>query len=221
MNRTTNETNIVRLVGEIASEFKISHRSKNTIFYSTEINVKRFSGYVDRIPLVVPERLIDLDHAYTGDHVIVTGHYCSYNSRIGDKTKLKLFVYAKSIETVESDSVAEDSNNKIILYGNICKRPISRKTLSDKDITDIMLAVNNNKRSDYIPCICWGAVANRAAEYSVGTYVMAEGRIQSREYVKKLGESKEETRVAYEVSISNLRQMNWTTDDLVRNLIKG
>ena len=38
----------------------------------------------------------------------------------------------------------------------------------------------------------------------VGEHVRILGRIQSREYVKKLSETETETRTAYEVSVSKL-----------------
>jgi hypothetical protein len=38
----------------------------------------------------------------------------------------------------------------------------------------------------------------------VGTHVQIWGRIQSREYVKKINEAQVEQRVAYEVSVSKI-----------------
>ena len=43
-----------------------------------------------------------------------------------------------------------------------------------------------------------------ALQFDVGEHVRVLGRIQSREYVKKLSETETETRVAYEVSVSKL-----------------
>ena len=59
-------------------------------------------------------------------------------------------------------------------------------------------------KSDYIPCICWGRNARYASNFDVGEHVRILGRIQSREYVKKLSETETETRTAYEVSVSKL-----------------
>ena len=74
-----------------------------------------------------------------------------------------------------------------------------------REICDLMLAVNRlYGRSDYLPCIVWGQNARRAALWDVGTRVHLLGRIQSREYVKKLNEDQTERRVAYEVSVSKL-----------------
>ena len=43
---------------------------------------------------------------------------------------------------------------------------------------------------------------------SVGAHVQIWGRIQSREYVKKLNELETEKRVAYEVSVSKIEYLD-------------
>ena len=95
--------------------------------------------------------------------------------------------------------------NSILLDGYICKRPIYRKTPLGREIADLLLAVNRPYgKSDYIPCICWGRNARFASGFEVGEHVQVLGRIQSREYVKKLSETESEKRIAYEVSVSKL-----------------
>ena len=59
-------------------------------------------------------------------------------------------------------------------------------------------------KSDYIPCICWGRNARYADQFEVGAHVQIWGRIQSREYQKKISEEEYEKRGAYEVSVSKL-----------------
>ena len=87
----------------------------------------------------------------------------------------------------------------------MCKRPVYRKTPLGREIADLLLAVNRPYgKSDYIPCICWGRNARYASGFDVGEHVRILGRIQSREYVKKLSETETETRTAYEVSVSKL-----------------
>ena len=69
----------------------------------------------------------------------------------------------------------------------------------------LLIAVNRPYgKSDYIPCICWGRNARFASSFTVGTRCEIWGRIQSREYIKKLSEEDAEKRVAYEVSVSKL-----------------
>jgi single-stranded DNA-binding protein len=59
-------------------------------------------------------------------------------------------------------------------------------------------------KSDYIPCIAWGRNANFADRLWVGTKIYIEGRLQSREYKKKLEDNNVEMRKAFEVSILKL-----------------
>lgn len=100
-------------------------------------------------------------------------------------------------------------SNQIFLDGYICKEPIYRKTPLGREIADLLIAVNRSYgKSDYIPCICWGRNARFASGFAVGAHVQIWGRIQSREYVKKLNELETEKRVAYEVSVSKIEYLD-------------
>ena len=104
------------------------------------------------------------------------------------------------------DELEESSRtNQIYLDGYICKEPVYRKTPLGREIADVLLAVNRPYgKSDYIPCICWGRNARYAGAFEVGAHCAVWGRIQSREYMKKLPDDQLEKRVAYEVSVSKL-----------------
>ena len=107
----------------------------------------------------------------------------------------------KFIEEMEESS----KTNQIYLDGYICKEPVYRKTPLGREIADLLLAVNRPYgKSDYIPCICWGRNARYAEHFKVGERCAIWGRIQSREYMKKLDEEHVEKRVAFEVSVSKL-----------------
>ena len=83
--------------------------------------------------------------------------------------------------------------------------PIYSKTPLGREIADLLVAVNRPYgKSDYIPCIAWGRNARFASGFSVGTRIQIWGRVQSREYTKKLSETECEKRTAYEVSVSKL-----------------
>ncbi len=47
-------------------------------------------------------------------------------------------------------------------------------------------------------------MARYASSFEVGSHVEVYGRIQSREYIKKIGEEQTEKRVAYEVSVNKI-----------------
>lgn len=88
------------------------------------------------------------------------------------------------------------------------RRQFIEKRRWEEKLPDLLLAVNRPYgKSDYIPCICWGRNARYASAFAVGGHVLIWGRIQSREYVKKLGENQAEKRIAYEVSVSKLEYM--------------
>jgi len=198
------ENNQVRVMGEIVSDFSFSHEIFGEGFYMVDIRVERLSESVDVIPVMVSERLIDVTEDLKGYYVAINGQFRSYNRHEERKNKLVLSVFAREIEFV--DEIEESSKtNQIFLDGYICKEPIYRKTPLGREIADLLLAVNRPYgKSDYIPCICWGRNARYASGFMVGERCGVWGRIQSREYVKKLDEENIEKRVAYEVSVSKL-----------------
>ena len=95
--------------------------------------------------------------------------------------------------------------NQIFLDGFICKKPVYRMTPLGREIADILLAVNRAYgKSDYIPCICWGRNARYAGSLEVGGHIQLWGRIQSRQYQKRVSEDEVVNRVAYEISVSKI-----------------
>ncbi len=194
-------------MGQVASEFEFSHEVFGEGFYIVEVLVKRLSNSCDRIPLMVSERLIDVTQDYTGEFIMASGQFRSYNRHEEQKNRLVLSVFVREISFMEEEPDGSKTNS-ILLDGYICKEPIYRKTPLGREIADLLLAVNRPYgKSDYIPCICWGRNARYASGFEVGEHVQVLGRIQSREYVKKLSETETEKRVAYEVSVSKLECM--------------
>ncbi len=81
-------------------------------------------------------------------------------------------------------------------------------TTFGREIADVLIAVNRSyNKSDYIPCIAWGRNAKYAETLKVGDNVVIRGRIQSRDYQKKISETEVETKTAYEVSVSRLEMV--------------
>ena len=204
------ENNQVSIVGEIISDFQYSHEVYGEGFYMVEVAVSRLSNFSDYIPLMISERLIDTSQSYIGQKVYVTGQFRSYNRHEELKNRLVLSVFVREIEFIEEET-EEMKSNQILLDGYICKDPIYRKTPLGREIADLLVAVNRSYgKSDYIPCICWGRNARFAARFEVGVHVQIWGRIQSREYVKRLNEDEVEKRTAYEVSVSKIEYMKHT-----------
>ena len=198
------ENNQVTMMGEIVSEFQFSHEVFGEGFYMVKLAVNRLSNYSDYIPLMVSERLIDTEQDYTGQLIRVTGQFRSYNRHEEKKNRLVLSVFVRELEFL--DEIDEnEKTNQIFLDGYICKEPIYRKTPLGREIADVLLAVNRSYgKSDYIPCICWGRNARFASGFTVGSHIQIVGRVQSREYVKRISEEEVEHRIAYEISVSKV-----------------
>ena len=212
MNTNYLENNHLILVGKVTSDKKFSHEIYGESFYIFDLEVPRLSGNSDIIPITISERLILEKELEIGDKVAIEGQFRSYNSYENEKNRLILTVFAKDIKYLSEDA-EESSNekvtNEVTLIGYICKKPIYRQTPFGREISDILLAVNRAyNKSDYIPAIAWGRNARFCQNIEVGTKVKIAGRVQSRNYEKKLADGTTETRTAYEVSISSLEIVN-------------
>ena len=198
------ENNKVTVIGTIISEFVFSHAVYGEGFYLVDLAVNRLSEQSDVIPLMISERLIDVTKDLRGCTVEATGQFRSYNRHEGVKNRLVLSVFVREVRFLE-EFTDYTKTNQIFLDGYICKEPIYRKTPLGREIADLLVAVNRPYgKSDYIPCISWGRKARVASGFTVGTRVMIWGRVQSREYTKKISETECERRTAYEVSVSKL-----------------
>lgn len=199
------EKNKVKITGMVRGALEFSHDVFGEGFYIMTVEVKRKSEAVDIIPVMVSDRLLDIEKDYSGMYVEVSGQFRSYNRNNGGRSCLLLSVFAREIEFKEECRGL--GVNDISLTGYICKQPVYRETPLGREITDVLLAVNRPYgKSDYIPCIVWGRNAHFAEVLSVGTCVEIFGRIQSREYRKKISENEFETRTAYEVSVSRIEE---------------
>ncbi len=197
------ENNEVRVAGAVKSEPEFSHELFGEKFYTLKIDVKRLSDVSDEVFITVSERLCDIENLTAGTFICVKGQFRSYNNYYSDDRKLILTVFAKELYTVDHEEV--DNPNLIYLNGFICKEPQYRKTPLEREITDILIAVNRlYNKSDYIPCIAWGRNARFASNLKVGQNVKIWGRIQSREYQKRIDEDTSITKIAYEVSVSKI-----------------
>lgn len=198
------DNNQVTIAGEVIGGFTFSHEVFGEGFYMMDISVGRLSESKDIIPVMISERLIDVKQDYAGSYVVIEGQFRSYNRQEENRTRLVLSVFAREIQILE-ELAGEVHPNYIFLDGYVCKPPIYRKTPLGREICDLLLAVNRPYgKSDYVPCICWGRNARFAEGFQVGEHIRLSGRIQSREYQKKISETEVEKRVAYEVSVGRV-----------------
>ena len=151
------ENNQVSIIGEIVSDFQFSHEVYGEGFYMMEVSVRRLSDCMDYIPVMVSERLINVEE---------------------NKNRRGRAGFARELEVLDSD-YDEDAANQIFLDGYICKEAIYRKTPLGREIADLLVAVNRSYgKSDYIPCICWG----RNARIQSRAYVkkLSETQVEQR-----------------------------------------
>ena len=190
--------NKIVLRGQAAGEPALSHRNHGVDYYVAPLRVPRLSGVDDVLNIVTANPDPALWAA--GQWVSVQGEVRSYNNRSGQGSKLVITVLARSAQP----DMVEEGENRLVLSGALCRKPVVRRTPLGREICDILLAVNRPYgRADYLPCIAWGSLAAHCGELNVGERLRLEGRLQSRQYHKLInGEQVERT--AFEISVMNL-----------------
>lgn len=206
------DTNAVYLRGELDEEMEFSHEIFGEKFFNTKIRINRLSESHDVLPLTVSERLLQEIDIKANNMVNVIGQLRSYNKNIDNKNRLVLTIFVREIKQAEDES---RDPNSIFLDGYICKDPIYRKTPLGREITDLLLAINRPyNKSDYIPSIVWGRNAKFAKTLKVGDRIQMWGRVQSRDYEKKVENGDAIKKVAYEVSISKIKKLSENNSQL-------
>jgi len=217
--------NQAQLVGKIEGVPTRSYEIEGEWFYELVLSTPRLSKVEDKIPVTISERIVEACglNLKEGETLAVAGEFRSYNKLVDGKSKLMLhfFVHNKLDEKETALCIEEGQSNAVRLTGYICKNPIYRTTPFNREICDVLLAVNrpnfNSKpfgKSDYIPCIMWGRNARCMKELPVGTKIELLGRIQSRDYNKQISEGVNETRRAYEVSCQRVLEVEHSSSEL-------
>jgi len=203
------QNNIIKLTGKIINQPFENHKIYNEIFYIFNIKIKRLSQTYDILPVTVSQRIINnnLTKLEPNKFINITGQIRSYNNfdLNNNKTRLILTVFAQNINFDAYDFNNNNNFNQAFLNGYICKKPIYRKTPLGREITDILLAVNRfYNKSDYIPCIAWGQNAKLTSKLNISDNIKLTGRLQSRDYQKKMPDGEILNKTTYELSISKL-----------------
>ena len=192
--------NTIKLKGEVLNTPIYSHDVPNEKMYTFKIACKRTSGVADTLNCQIPELFIkDVEKGKT---ISIEGEIRTRNVAVegSDKVRLELYMFIMN-EPIVCEKEEPHVNN-VFVDGVICKNTQCRTTLLGRDITDFLVASNRKYgKSDYIPCLAWGRNAHIVQNYQIGTRVELKGRLQSREYTKKINENESENRVTYEMSV--------------------
>ena len=172
----------------------------------------------DKAQLVVRgedrEDIIDIkfkrfSNAYKEDDLVtLTGNVRSYSIVLDSgKNRVQIYVFTYFDKPEEDDS---EYLNSVRIDGRICKLEELRTLSNGKSNIHFILANNliigesSQKLNSYIPCIAWGNVAKEIAKLSVNSKISVSGRLQSREYKKRLSDKDFEIRVAHELYIESV-----------------
>jgi len=175
-----NSLNRITLCGHPAGRPRFSHMARDGACYVFPLAVERLSGTADVLNVAAFREMLKALPLADESRLRVVGEVRSFNNHSGRGPKLVI-----TVQALEMHFTAAGFENRAELAGTVCKPPVFRRTPMGREICDVMLAVNRpGGRSDYIPCILWGLLAEDAAAWPVGTEVALTGRLQSRRYVK-------------------------------------
>ena len=203
------KNNRMCLSGELTSNPKLAHQVLDEKFYAFDVRTLRLSGTADVLPVICSEKVANVRELKVGAKVRITGQFRSYNEAAEGHSRLVLRGLVQELTVLDR----LENLNVVALNGYVCKLPVYRTTPFNREIADVLIAVNRpGNKSDYIPCVAWGRNARFASSLVVGDRVALSGRIQSRQYIKRLSETEIDKRVAYEVSIGKLVVHNTDED---------
>lgn len=200
--------NAVGMAGRIAGEIE-----RQPDIYGTR-GLKRFSLEISRadgsrqasdrvIVIYGQEAEATPGQLEEGAYVMVMGKMQTYKEVPGGR--IVVFVLAEYVGVV-SEQV--EQQNGVYLEGIVARKPIHRTTPKGRKITEVTVKVPSAFTEGYfsfIPTICWGSDAEAAAEYQEGARVALEGRLQSRDYTKRM-DGIDAVLTAYEVSAQHIEK---------------
>ena len=194
--------NKIILAGKVYTEPEFSHGTHGKEFYKFYLQSIRTSGTPDILPAIAEKSL--LGEIKKDDYVKIIGDIRTRNVKTDENMKLEIRVFVKEFAPYE-----DMDENEATLEGYICKNSYVRKTPRGRKISDAIVASHRNPNNkftvtDYIPCIFWSYAAVEVEVLPLGTFVSVSGRLQSRDYKKKLPDGTVEYRTAYEFSVSEM-----------------
>lgn len=200
------DKNKVVLVGRLATEPVVSHTEDGEVIYKAFVESARLSGVVDRVRINVNSGWLCKQDLHKGDGVEINGELVTHNQKVANgKTKLVLKVKVDSICRIDINGCERDENI-IDFTGYVCKDVVLRETPLGRRVADVLVAINGKSGASYVPCIVWNDACDIVRQFKVGAKIEALGRIQSREYQKRLPNGTYQKHTTFEVSIFTIRE---------------
>lgn len=194
------ENNMVCIIGRAATAPILSHTYHGVKFFQFGMDTMRSSGTIDHIPILISEKI--LPSLSQGERLCIHGYFHSYRKQRNFSSRHLFQVCAEQLAKDESEDF-----NYISLTGVLCQKPVLRTTPLGRIVCDLFIANNHGQESEYIPAIAWNENAYKASLFHKGTTIKLIGRIQSRQYIKRLNNDVYEPRVAHEVSVQKMIEL--------------
>ena len=195
--------NKIQLSGVI-NNITYSHTIGTTDYDKAEIIVPKYNGED-----VLQLRFKHYSNTYeNGEQIALVGNIRSYSEKLETKNKVHLYVFTY-FDKPENDSEEEVVWNNFEVDGRICKIDNIRTSANGKQNIHFILANNiiskntHQKLNTYIPMVAFGDTAVEIAKLHVSDKIQVTGKLNSREYIKKLDDGTLETRMAYEGIVSS------------------
>ena len=210
-------SNICLMVGVFASEPVKSFKSKQgEQFYDIILEVLRTSHAIDRVPVTFSVAYLEEVRKLLKDttSVAVTGELRTKfvpDGKNPDGTnhmKLVMSIFTRDICMMGG----KEDFNDCHFVGALGKVKPVRITSAGRTVNDFTLKVKtkyNYNKQYCIPCISWGHMADWIATLQPGTNVAVDGRLQSRDYTDKSGN----THTVNELSVYNLAVIEENTEE--------
>lgn len=194
-----NAANEATITGKLMS-MEYSHVHFNEVFYTGILLCQRLSGVYDEILLSIPSKAMLGVPPYIGQTLKLHGEVRTYNKNDSNGcSHLVVMMFVKDIDYAPE----AQHENRVELYGIVCRNPVYRTTPYGREICDFMICVQRTSGArSYIPLITWGDTARLSRQLAPGDSIRVTGRLQSRVYNKQLEDGTFEQRIAREVSVA-------------------
>lgn len=176
------DVNDVTLIGKIESELIKCAPDGKGICYRGIIGVPRKSGYIDKQPIIITEKIYK-EHVRDNldKDILLTGTFVSGMKIISNKPVNLQYVFSDHAEN-DTSFYEHQFNNVMHISGTICK-PLKPRDLPLSRVYYYCVAVNRGREADYIPCTAQNDICDLNLEsLQVGDRIDLEGRLVAREH---------------------------------------